>query len=154
MTETHTPMDTELPISPQSQGSKSLEYDDVLRLAPDMFNPEYAFLPITEEDVSELLQANPTGEIRKTAGMASGKQRGLKASQQCAWNDLQIESAAWLLVDVNVHIDDRDALTEYDGAVEQMLTRIDEEMNVICGLRKNGSVVGTVEVTMISGVYL
>jgi len=50
-----------------------------------------------------------------------------------------------------VHIDDRDALTEYDGAVEHMLTRIDEEMNVICGLRKNGSVVGTVEVTMISG---
>ena len=48
-----------------SRDLKPLELDDVLRLAPDMFNPEHAFLPITEEDVFELLQANPTGEIRK-----------------------------------------------------------------------------------------
>ena len=134
-----------------SRALKPLEFDDLLRLAPDMFNSEHAFLPITEEDVFELLQANPTGEIRKATGMASGEQRGLKASQQCAWDDLQIESAAWLLLDVKVHIDDRDALTEYDGAVEHMLTRIDEEMNVICGLRNNGREEGTIELTVISG---
>jgi hypothetical protein len=42
----------------EARDLKSLDYEEVMRLAPELFDPEHAFLPITEEDVKDMVSGS------------------------------------------------------------------------------------------------
>jgi len=129
-----------------------LECNDVMEWIPTIFNSNEAeFLPLEEGDIGSFLQEYRTIKIRKSLGVASGDQRGLKAIRNCLKKKVNLEEAEWMILDINFN-PEGDALSEYDSMLVDLQPTLDRGIGFTCNFRKDCEAENTVEVTIIWGV--
>jgi len=134
----------------ESSDMKPLDIEDVEKLLSDALHSRQAILPIVVANIECFLQTHPTLRVSKATGTASGVNRGMQAARQALEKLTNVDPPRWLVIDVNVHADDKNALVEYGAAVAHLLLVTGNKIKILGGLRTDYELVNTVEVAIVT----